>query len=73
MGTDRQAFADEIFLGQAIVATSNLSPAVAEFYNEDVVQYGFDMDRPAKSSMKLAGLKAAMVSARRTAFAPSSP
>lgn len=42
---DRQAFADEIFLGQAIVATSNLSPAVAEFYNPDVAQYTFDQDR----------------------------
>ena len=42
---DRQAYADEIFLGQAVVATSNLSPAVAEYYNADVVQYGYDPDR----------------------------
>lgn len=42
---DRQAYADEIFLGQAVVATSNLSPALETYYNPDVVQYGYDPDR----------------------------
>lgn len=41
---DRQLFADQIFLGQAVVATSHLSRAVAEFYNPDVTMYGYDPD-----------------------------
>jgi peptide/nickel transport system substrate-binding protein len=36
---DRQALADDIFQGQAVIATSNLSPKVEKFYNEDVVKY----------------------------------
>ncbi len=51
---DRQAFADDIFLGQAVVATSNLSPAVAEYYNPDVPQYGYDPER-AKEILEEAG------------------
>lgn len=42
---DRQAFADEIFLGQAMVATSNLSPAIEAYYNPDVPQYSYDPDK----------------------------
>lgn len=51
---DRQAFADDVFLGQAVVATSNLSPAVAEYYNPDVPQYGYDPER-AKEILEEAG------------------
>lgn len=51
---DRQAFADEIFLGQAKVATSNLSPAVEAFYNPDVAQYSYDPDK-AKEILDAAG------------------
>jgi peptide/nickel transport system substrate-binding protein len=41
---DRQALADDIFQGQAIVATSNLSPAVEKYYNPDVTTYDFNPD-----------------------------
>ena len=51
---DRQAFADEIFLGQAVVATSNLSPAIEKYYNADVVQYGYDPEK-AKELLEGAG------------------
>lgn len=51
---DRQAFADEIFLGQATVATSNLSPAIEKYYNADVVQYGYDPEK-AKELLEGAG------------------
>ncbi|MCO5217901.1 MAG: ABC transporter substrate-binding protein [Thermomicrobiales bacterium] len=49
---DRQSFADDVFLGQATVATSNLSPAVAAFYNPDVPLYEFN---PEKSKELLEG------------------
>lgn len=39
---DRQSLADDIFKGQAQVATSNLSPSVAAFYNPDVPRYDFN-------------------------------
>ena len=42
---DRQSFADDIFLGQAQVATSNLSPAVEKYYNPDVPKYEFDPEK----------------------------
>jgi peptide/nickel transport system substrate-binding protein len=42
---DREAFAEEIFLGQAQVATSNLSPALEKFYNPDVATYEFDPEK----------------------------
>lgn len=42
---DRQAFADDVFLGQATVATSNLSPAVEAFYNPDVALYEYNPDK----------------------------
>ena len=51
---DRQAFADEIFLGQAVVATANLSPAIEKYYNADVVQYGYDPEK-AKELLEGAG------------------
>lgn len=51
---DRQAFADEVFLGQATVATANLSPAIEAFYNPDVVQYGYDPEK-AKELLEGAG------------------
>jgi len=41
---DRQLLIDEIFLGNAVLATSNLSPAMGDFYNPDVVQYPYDVD-----------------------------
>jgi peptide/nickel transport system substrate-binding protein len=41
---DRQSFADDIFLGQAQVATSNLSPAIEKYYNPDVTKYEYDPD-----------------------------
>lgn len=42
MATDRQAFIDDVYLGQAVPATSNLSPNVAFFYNPEVPLYDFD-------------------------------
>jgi peptide/nickel transport system substrate-binding protein len=44
---DRQAIIDDIFSGTASLATANLSPALAEFYNPDVTQYPYD---PAKAA-----------------------
>jgi len=45
---DRQSLADDIFKGQAQVATSNLSPSVAAFYNPDVPRYDFNPDAAKK-------------------------
>lgn len=42
---DRESFAEDIFLGQAQVATSNLSPALAAYYNPDVKQYNHDPEQ----------------------------
>ena len=42
---DRQTLVDDIFLGQAIVATSNLSPGTGDFYNPNVTQYSYDPDK----------------------------
>jgi peptide/nickel transport system substrate-binding protein len=51
---DRQSFADDIFLGQAQVATSNLSPAIEKYKNEDVTQYAYDPEK-AKQLLEEAG------------------
>lgn len=51
---DRQAFADDVFLGQATVATSNLSPAIEAFYNPDVTLYEYNPDK-AKELLEGAG------------------
>jgi len=42
---DRQSLADDIFLGQAQVATSSLSPNVEAYYNPDVPTYDFNPDK----------------------------
>lgn len=42
--TDRQAFIDDVYLGQAVLATSNLSPNVEAFYNPEVQTYDYDVD-----------------------------
>jgi peptide/nickel transport system substrate-binding protein len=51
---DRQALADDIFQGQAIVATSNLSPAIEKYYNADVPTYEYDPEK-AKQVLEDAG------------------
>jgi len=43
--TDRQAFIDDVFQGQAVLATSNLSPNVEKFYNPDVPTYEYSPDK----------------------------
>jgi peptide/nickel transport system substrate-binding protein len=40
--TDRQALIDDVFLGQAVPATSNLSPNVEKYYNPEVTLYEHD-------------------------------
>ncbi|MEJ7901222.1 MAG: ABC transporter substrate-binding protein, partial [Thermomicrobiales bacterium] len=42
--TNRQAFIDDVFLGQAEIATSNLSPNVQAFYNPEVPIYEYDQE-----------------------------
>lgn len=42
MATDRQAFIDDVYLGQGVLATSNLSPNVEAYYNPDVTIYEYD-------------------------------
>jgi peptide/nickel transport system substrate-binding protein len=51
---DRQALADDIFQGQAVVATANLSPAIEKYYNADVPMYEFDPEK-AKQVLEEAG------------------
>ncbi|MGB3325220.1 MAG: ABC transporter substrate-binding protein, partial [Mycolicibacterium fortuitum] len=53
---DRQALADEVYQGQAQPATSNLSPALAKYYNPDVPKYDFDPEK-AKQILEDAGWK----------------
>jgi peptide/nickel transport system substrate-binding protein len=45
---DRQAIVDDVFRGAATLATANLSPALADYYNPDVKQYPFDPARAAE-------------------------
>jgi peptide/nickel transport system substrate-binding protein len=47
---DRQSIIDDIWQGTATLATANLSPALAQFYNPDVPQYPYD---PAKAAALL--------------------
>lgn len=42
--TNRQAFIDDVFQGQAVLATSNLSPNVEKFYNPNVPTYDYNLD-----------------------------
>ncbi len=51
---DRQVIVDEIFLGAAQIATSNLSPAVVTYYNPNTTQYTYDPDQAA-SLLETAG------------------
>ncbi|MBX3071843.1 MAG: ABC transporter substrate-binding protein [Thermomicrobiales bacterium] len=44
---DREAVIDEIFSGTAVLATANLSPAMAQFFNPDVTQYPYDVEAAA--------------------------
>ena len=44
---DRQAIVDDVFQGAATLALANLSPALADFFNPDVVQYPFDTEKAA--------------------------
>lgn len=44
-GLDRDSLANDVFLGQAVVATSNLSPAIEKYYNKDVTTYSYDPDK----------------------------
>lgn len=39
---DREAIAEDIFQGQAVLATSNLSPKIEMYYNEDVMTYDYN-------------------------------
>ena len=45
---DREALGEDIFLGQAVMATSNLSPKIEKFYNEDVTMYDFNPETAKK-------------------------
>jgi peptide/nickel transport system substrate-binding protein len=42
---DRQTTIDDIFKGTAQIATGNLSPALVQYYNPDVPQYTYDVDK----------------------------
>ncbi|HEV2529341.1 MAG TPA: ABC transporter substrate-binding protein [Thermomicrobiales bacterium] len=44
---DRQLIIDEIYLGTAQIATSNLSPAVETYYTDQVTQYPYDPEQAA--------------------------
>lgn len=54
MALDRELFAEAIFLGQAVVARHNLSPAVEKYYNADTATYEYDPEG-AKAKLEEAG------------------
>ncbi|MDP8907593.1 MAG: ABC transporter substrate-binding protein, partial [Chloroflexota bacterium] len=41
---DRQAIVNDIYQGQAMVATSNMSPAIQQYYTDDVTTYDYNPD-----------------------------
>lgn len=41
---DRQAVIDDVFNGEAVIATSNLAPVLEFWYNPDVKEYPYDPD-----------------------------
>ncbi len=45
--TNRQAFIDDVFQGQGVLATANLSPAVSKFYNPNVPTYDYNAETAA--------------------------
>ncbi|MGH2560084.1 MAG: ABC transporter substrate-binding protein [Thermomicrobiales bacterium] len=51
---DRQKVIDDIFQGAATIATANLSPAFADWYNPDVTLYPYDVEE-AKALLDEAG------------------
>lgn len=53
---DRQRLIDDVFKGAAAVATSNLAPALKEYYEANVAKYPYDVAR-AKALLDEAGWK----------------
>ncbi len=51
---DRQSIADNVFLGQAQIATSSLSPSNTKYFNGDVPTYEFSIEK-AKQTLDAAG------------------
>ncbi|HEX7101450.1 MAG TPA: ABC transporter substrate-binding protein [Nitrolancea sp.] len=51
---DRQKVIDTVFHGAAVVATANLAPNLAAWYNKDVTTYDYDVDK-AKTMLDSAG------------------
>lgn len=45
---DREAMINDIYQGLAVIATSNLSPNVEQFYTDDVAEYPHDPERAAE-------------------------
>ncbi|CAN5508349.1 peptide-binding protein [soil metagenome] len=45
---DRESIRDDLWQGLAVLATANLSPALAFYYEPDVAQYSYDPDRAAE-------------------------
>jgi peptide/nickel transport system substrate-binding protein len=46
-GLDRAATLEAVYLGDGVLATSNLSPAVADYYTDQVTQYPYDPEAAA--------------------------
>ena len=51
---DRQKVIDTVFQGAAVIATANLAPNLASWYNPNVTKYSFDVAK-AKSMLDAAG------------------